>query len=558
MRKLCFISLVIMLLTCLVINGCSKETSPAPPTSTLPGASAPAPASASPATSVPAATSSPSTSSTGAPAEKPRSGGTLRWIAGVGPGTPIGIPWEASGGAAVTMQVCLEPLVKTQLDGTITPCLASSYDPNPDPSNPSITFHLQKGVKFSDGADFNAQAVKWNLEQEMVTGSTNIGSTTSWKSIEVIDDNTVRVNMKKWQSTLIEGFAGSAGFLISPASYEKKGLEWMRWNMVGTGPFVQTDFQKDVSMTAVKNQNYWQPGKPYLDGLKLIYANDIMTCSSLMQSGGADVLNCQGNAKVANDIKAAGFKILVHPASGTNSLAPDSLNADSPWSNVKVRQAAEYAIDREAISAAFGFGYSQPIYQLLGSFSPAYDASLTPRKYNVATAKRLLAEANYPEGFKTTMIVAPFGLNKDIVMAIQDYFSAVNIQCEMQFPESSRAMQYLTGPSPHNALIYNPIMMLGSAGAIYNFYLAEPKATWYQSMKHPDGWADMLNAFLGAAKADPALAQKCEGALYNDATLIPVLMGAAPYATTNKVHDSGIGTRISNTYWNPESAWLSP
>jgi peptide/nickel transport system substrate-binding protein len=221
----------------------------------------------------------------------------------------------------------------------------------------SITLHLFKGVKFHDGTDFNAQAVKWNLDKSMAPGSTNIGSTTAWKSIEVIDDYTVRINLKSRQNTLVRTFADGISFSVSPTAFQKNGADWMNYNMVGTGPFIQKDFQRDVSLTFTRNPNYWERGKPYLDGVQILYVTDTMTQEALFKSGGADILQC-ANDFMASRMQTAGFKVIAQPSTGS-TLVPDSMNADSPWSKLKVRQAAEFAIDKESIVKAFDMAFSR-------------------------------------------------------------------------------------------------------------------------------------------------------------------------------------------------------
>jgi len=151
-------------------------------------------------------------------------------------------------------------MFKEQLDGSLTPSLAESW--TVDPKAATITFKLRKGVKFHDGTDFNAQAVKWNLEKEMAPGSANVASTTNWKSIEVVDDNTFRVNLKTWQNTALITFSSTAVAQISPTAFEKQGIDALRWQMIGTGPFVQTQFKRDVVLGFEKNKNYWDQGKP--------------------------------------------------------------------------------------------------------------------------------------------------------------------------------------------------------------------------------------------------------------------------------------------------------
>jgi len=447
-------------------------------------------------------------------------------------------------------------MFKEQLDGSMTPALAESW--TADPKAATITFKLRKGVKFHDGTDFNAQAVKWNLDKEMSPGSANIASTTNWKSIEVVDDYTFKVNLKTWQNTALITFSSTAVAQMSPTAFDKQGIDALRWKMVGTGPFVQTDFQRDVVLGFVKNTSYWDQSKPYIDKLQILYSTDLMTCAALLKSGGAEILNCQGSTLTANDVEKAGFKIVTQPAGtgGLSCLTPDSANPDSPWAKAKVRMAAEYALDKESMAKTFGMGYSIAAYQVCASNSQGYDPSLTPRKYDTSKAKQLLAEAGYPNGFKTTIIAAPFGLNRDLIVAVQAYFKAVGIQAELQFPAAAQAQEFISGTLPANSLLVNPYMLSANPNRVFTSYFNDP-VTSNKSMKRPDGFAALLAATLATPDLDATLARKCEAAIYNDCSMLPIAWGISPFALAANVNDSGIGTRSSLTYWNPENVWLT-
>jgi ABC-type transport system substrate-binding protein len=342
-------------------------------------------------------------------------------------------------------------------------------------------------------------------------------------------------------------------FMASPAAYQKNGLDWMKTNMVGTGPFVQKDFQRDVSLTFTRNPNYWEQWKPYLDGIQLLYVADSTTSQVLFMSGGGDIM-AVANPMVASKLRDNGYGIIKVNSNGA-AMIPDSLNADSPWSKLKVRQAAEFAIDKEAIAKTFGYGAWEAAYQYNGSTSPAYDATLTPRKYDVAKAKQLLAEAGYPDGVKTSIILSPFGMSQDVAIAVQAYFNAVGIKVDIQYPQAAAWSAMLTG-TWKNAVLLGPAVQWANPAAGWNLTFAAG-STWYQSLKKPDGWADLYKAALSTPKLDPSLVQKCEDALFNDANSIPLYLSASQWALTGKVMDSGLGTRGIGAWWEPQNTWLS-
>jgi peptide/nickel transport system substrate-binding protein len=482
-----------------------------------------------------------------------KSGGVLRWVEAIGPTSPIGLPAECSGPSGLTPQISLQTLLREQLDGSVKTGLASSYDIVADAAKPSITFHLQKGVKFSDGSDFNATAVKWNLDS-INASKLYVSTASNWKSIEVINDNTIRVNLNVWQNTVIPGFCNLLSYQISPAAFEKNGIDWIRWHLVGTGPFVQTDFQRDVSLTAARNLNYWESGKPYLDGFKYFFVSDELTRTALFKSGGADVLQTNGNGRIANELKADGYNIVTQ-LNGPNVLVMDSANPSSPWGNLKVRQAAEYALDKESIAKTFGFGWWEATNQFSITTSQAYDPTIAARKYDVAKAKQLLSEAGYPAGFKTTIIASPLQLNRDVVLAVQSQLGKVGIQAEVQFPENAKWTE-ISSNTWNNALLYTSIFTRGNQNETFSYFMGTPATTWKSALR-PTNWKETLDASKAASEQDPVVLKKLENMIFDNVICIPIASSTSLWAMTDKVHDTGAGTRGQSNWIEPQNSWLS-
>ena len=559
MKKI-LIPLVILLVCAFIITGCNTGAPPAATTPAQTTAAATTPAGTTPAGSTPAATKPAATTpavtspaATTPAASKPagvKYGGTLRFISSSPPGTPIGWMQETAGASTVTMQLCLDFLLHEQLDGTLVPNIAESYEVDPDPDAPSITFHIKKGVKFSDGSDLTADVVKWDLETTG-KGGPNAGQAAFWKSFEVIDDYTLKVNFTTWQNRLVRGFADASTYLYSKAAYDKNGIEWMRWNMVGPGPFKQVSFQRDVATKTVKNEYYFDKSKPYLDGVDMLYVLDELTRVALFKSGGGEVLDLAGNGRIASELKAEGYTILHKPGS-PSILVPDSMNADSPWSNIKVRQAAEYAIDRESMAKTFGFGYSAAAYQLPSPATKAHDPNFEGRRYDVAKAKSLLAEAGYPNGFKTKIYIQTGG-NQDIPVAIQAYLSKVGIQAELEYQDLAKYTATIQG-TWNNGLILNTLLEWPNYNNGFNFYFG-PTSPFFKSLQKPEGWAEAFKASLTAPTVDVELMKKCIQVIYDDSMVIPLTHGSSLYATQNYVRDTGFDTR-SSIYWDKQSAWL--
>ncbi len=561
MKKFIIVSFI-LLVSILALTGCSSEQATTvattlPPTTTqastqpsVTTTTAAAPTTTKPGVTTTAATTAATTTTTKPPATSTaKYGGTLIDIQASGPGSPFGWPPDLAGGAGISAQIGLDQLLHETYKGEILPNLAESYDVVSDPANPSITFHLRKGVKFHDGTDFNAKALKWNYD--MIKKGVNSSVTAVWKSWEVIDDYTFKINFVNWQNTHIRNFTGISTVYVSPTAYEKNGIDWMRWNMVGTGAFQQVEYVNDVRLVTKKFNDFWDKGKPYLDGYTLLYVTDQLTRLALFKSGGGDSMAV--TPKDASDLQKAGYVISSRSAAAY-VLVPDSMNENSPWANVKVRMAAEYAIDRESMSRAFGYGFNPPAYQAPPLDSPAIVPTITGRKYDVAKAKQLLKEAGYPNGFKTTIITSST-LDRDGATAIQAYLNAIGIQANIDFVEAARLSAVLTGT--WNGILYHQLRPFPNFNADLALEFGTPNTTFYKSLKKPEGWPAIFNATLTSTAPDPALMQKATQALYDDCTVIPVTYYSATYAFQPYVHDTGHGMMGSTTQSTPYNAWLS-
>jgi len=183
-----------------------------------------------------------------------------------------------------------------------------------------------------------------------------------------------------------------------------------------------------------KFDDYWRPGKPYLDKVEFIVVKEPATCSAMMQAGQADMWTIATHQEAA-DLRDMGYTVLTGP-NVINNIYGDSKNADSPFANKKVREAVEYAIDRKPMSDALGFGFQEPINQLAPPGTQGYNPDYKGRPYDSAKAKQLLAEAGYSDGFKTTMTLLPTAL--DMGTIIQNYLAEIGIEVELDVADPGR------------------------------------------------------------------------------------------------------------------------
>ena len=386
----------------------------------------------------------------------------------------------------------------------------------------------------------------------MLIDSNLFASVRYFKSIEVIDDYTLYMPLTEWRNSNLPALAKGQHWVVSPTAYEKNGLDWIRTHMVGTGPFIQTDYQRDVSLTTRRFDSWWDPGKPYLDGIQYLFVSDLLTQIALLKSGGAEIYNTAGNARVASELAEAGFEVVTQ-MSNAASLIPDSANADSPWSSLKVREAAEYAIDKESIARAFGFGYWQAATQASSPEAPAHNKSLPGRKYDVARARQLLAEAGYPDGFKTR-IIAQDTANRDVIVAVQSYLGKVGIQVDTEFAQASKVVDYQSR-GWHNGLLYTQMGFEANIIPSMGFNFPPDRTGRYTVVKDPPRWRELYDKVAKTPSLENSIMQECTQQVYEDLMWIPIYWQPNIWVLGSKVRDHGLGTR-AYPFWNTMEVWF--
>ena len=197
--------------------------------------------------------------------------------------------------------------------------LATSWTVADDGS--SVTFNLRKGVKFHDGSDFNADVCKWNLDLQIAAKTANAAS---WKSIDKVDDYTIRINLTSYMNVTVSSLMSVVTQQVSKAYVDKNGIEAARWNPVGTGPFILESYERDAKLTYKRNPNYWDTGKPYIDGITMTVIKDATVRKLAFQKGDINRITVAGGVD-ATELQKAGFVLRTAPG-GTFFLVPDSTN----------------------------------------------------------------------------------------------------------------------------------------------------------------------------------------------------------------------------------------
>ncbi|MBI2854122.1 MAG: ABC transporter substrate-binding protein [Chloroflexi bacterium] len=543
----------------LIASGCGKgattSTTAAPKTTSSSVQTSTTQASKPATTQTSGSTTAKPTTSPSPTAAAPQYGGTLRLIFGTSPGS-LGFPAKSASALDwYTAQPALENLFRWDFEGNIKPMLATEWKIAPD--GKSITLTLRKGVKFHDGTDFNAEAAKFNLDLLKENKRSEVDLVTS---VDVIDSSTIRLNLSQYNSGLLYDLGRQAGGMISPTAYKANGQQWALKNPVGTGAFKLQSFTPDVEVKYVKNPDYWDKGKPYLDGLVIKIVKDPVTASASFQAGEADILWGSGslNPRAAYDLVQKGFNVTSLP-SNMNTLGPDSKNPKSPFSKLEVRQALDYAIDRAAITKALGYGFWEPLNQLALPTWSWYSPEVKIREFNPAKAKELLAQAGYPTGFKTQITGSVNLANKDAAVALQQQLKQVGIDAEVNLVDHAKYNQMGRTPegSWEGILFPTPQIPIGGPHAVNLNREIPASYTVYASALRPDTYGAAVNSALGAIdnKEMVKYTQQLNKLIYDNAIVIPLFTTKVFAAKQPAVQDDDHMTAL-HVRWSPEKTWL--
>jgi peptide/nickel transport system substrate-binding protein len=422
--------------------------------------------------------------------------------------------------------------------------LATAWEVDPDAL--TIRLHLREGVKFHDGTDFNADAVKWNWEKVI-----EAERAADWESVEVIDDYTVLLYIKRYTNIILTGLAGGYYSIISPTAAETNGLDWARNNPVGTGPFKFVEYERDFKLVFERNDDYWDEEKPYLDGLEYVVIADATVRKMAFQRG--DIHRLSGATGLdAQELSSQNY-VYVTQTGGTMVLIPDSANPDSPFADIRVRKALSHAIDREALAEGLGFGFARPAYQLYPGFDLAYMPDLDIHEYDLDKARQLLADAGVPDGFSTTIHTFTRIVPQDYITAIAAMLGEVGIVTEPDFPEAGKYTEYRFG-GWNNALMGHGYAAFENLNSCWSFYFT---GTGFPSFERPDSLMDALNASLESEEVDAELIKAAIREMHDNVTVIPYLEEVVVNFYLEGVHDPGI-LDYPATVFIADLAWLEP
>ena len=354
----------------------------------------------------------------------PKYGGTLR-VALVADTHTLDPAISVSAVTTAITQHVYDNLLMIQPDLTMKPELATSWEANEDLT--SYTFYLREGVKFHHGKDFSAEDVVFTfnrlLDPELDSPLRAILDII--EEIVVIDDFTVRFDLDG-PNGYFPSYLQKSEARILPADID---LDQLVLGAIGTGPFILDEHLPGERITMVRNPNYWEEGRPYLDEIVFVNIPEPAGRVNALLAGDVDLIQ-HGMAPLSvPEIDGhPDTRVLVLEGWGWLGLAMD--NARPPFDNKLVRQAFQAATDRELVNQAALLGLGAPGYDHpIGKSNAVFASQFAPPPYDPELARQLLAEAGYPDGIDIDLHTADITTGAmDIAVAFKESAAPAGIR----------------------------------------------------------------------------------------------------------------------------------
>jgi len=437
----------------LLVSACGPATAPAAPTApaaaapttppaakpTTAPAAAPTAVSAAKPTTAPAAAAQPTTASAAATqptaaaqAGQPKRGGILK----VGlQADPTSLDPQKTSLTALfhVTEHIYSMLVRLKPDLTVEPDLAEKWDISAD--GKTYTFTLRKGVKFHSGKPLVAADVKYTFDRlvDKATASPNATLLAPAESVAAPNETTVVITLKTADASFLTNLVAPATAIINKDAVDKYGD--LTKNADGTGPFKFKEYVPNTRVVLERNPEYFEAGKPYVDGIEMTIASDDTARTAAVKTGTVDFIEYAPlkdipSLKTDTSLSLAGDQ-------NTNIRFVGLNVTRKPYNDLKVRQAIALAVDREAVLGPAVFGFGTPTLEI---FPPGYWAGLGTKSPNadIAKAKQMLADAGYPSGFNTTILSwSQYSFLSNAAVVFQEQLKQIGISADINLEENA-------------------------------------------------------------------------------------------------------------------------
>lgn len=447
---------------------------------------------------------------------------------------------------AAVVDNIFDTLVTRDDEENLIPGLALSWE---QIEGTTWEFKLREGVKFTNGEDFNAEAVKYSIDR--VLNPDNNAPTISYIStvqeVKVVDDYTVDVITTDNDPLIPTRFSRYPTEIVAPAYAEEVGQEEFSQKPVGTGPFMLDSWDKGVSVTLVRNDDYWGD-KPEAEKVIFKAIPESSTRVSALRNGEVDIITNVGADEVSKIEDSDNAHVSTVERAG--NIVYVGLKMDDPsvpaLGDVRVRQALNYAIDVDSIVNNILKGAAVATNSIIGPADTGYAGEPEAYPYDPDKAKELLKEAGYENGFTMDLETVNWYLkNTEVAQAIAGMLSEVGVTANVKDVEN--AVYRDTVPAGKQAAAYvlgwSSTTTLDADAAIYAIlHSGEP----YSTYSNPDVDRMLDEARYATADTDrDGLYAQIQQTYIEDAPRIFLYQENKYYGVSNRINWEGrIDTKI--------------
>jgi len=395
--------------------------------------------------------------------------------------------------SAITNTQLYETLVTHDIDMNIVPRLATEWRRVDDLT---IEFDLRDDVYFHNGEHFTARDVDFTLRRAADSAVTYpILGEIDAEATEIVDDFTIRISTYRPFAPILSNLAHSTAFIVNQTAVEYYG-ELYRENPVGTGPFQFEDWTVGDSLTFVRNNNYWGD-MPQISGIQFRIITEQASRVIALETEEADIAMWISPSDVNRVIESDEMEFVTRENFTVQYVGFN--NQVEPFTDVRVRQAINYAVDVQSIVDTVLEGFATPSAGPMGANIPLASNSVIGYEYNPERARELLAEAGLADGFETSIMVQSDTTMIALATAIASQLGEVGINVEIQPLEGGVFTDYTT-EGRHEMFLFTWTTVTGDADyALYPlFHSSQHGSPGNRTFFENDEIDDLLERARGA------------------------------------------------------------
>ena len=438
-----------------------------------------------------------------------------------------------------------DALAKPMPGQPLAPSLAESWTVSKD--HLAYEFVLRKGVRFHNGEPVTGEDVKFSFERYRGAAHKTLRERVA--AVEVVDPGRVRFRLKQpWPDFLtFYATATGAGWIVPRKYVERVGDDGFKKAPIGAGPYKFVSFTPGVELVLEAFDQYWRK-RPGVRRLVFKVIPDESTRLAALKRGEADIVYSIRGALAEEARRTPGLQLKPTVLQGTFWLYfPEQWNAKSPWHQLKVRQAASMAFDRNAINQAETLGFSRITYSIIPDIFDFFWKS-PAIAYDPARARKLLAEAGYPGGFDAGEYFCDAAY-ANLAEPILNYLQAVGIRATLR-PLERAAFFSAYSDKKFKNIVQGASGAFGNAATRLDAFVAAGGTFTYGTYPDIEGLIQEQASEMDGKKRE-AILQRIQQLIHDKAMVVPIWELAFLNGHGPRVAESGLTLITNHAYSAP-------